>query len=138
MWRFHYGIAHSIAHGEVWAPWLANNLSFLPSPDGEVMCVWPHEALGVSASRHYRNPVSINPIPLDIWIDRFLDLELRRDNLKVVICPSNRSGDTRSVDDVLQEIAICLKDQKGYWQKHFSEDKFVLINRVPSTGTLPD
>jgi Protein of unknown function (DUF2750) len=137
-WRFHYCVAHIIDQGEVWAPWIGNDLSFLGSTAGELMCVWPHEDLGVRASRHYKTRVSIDPIPLDIWIDTFLDVELRRDNLKVVLCPSAKSGEPRSVDEVLPEIAKCLRNREDYWLEHFATDEFVIVGgRTGPTGKLP-
>lgn len=137
-WRFHYCIAHAIEQGEVWAPWIGSDLSFVGSTDGDLMCVWPHEALGVRVSRHYKTAVSIDPIPLDIWIDTFLDVELRRDNLKVMLCPSTHGGEPKSVDEVLGEVSSYLNNRDAYWGKHFATDEFVIVdNGIGPTGKLP-
>ncbi len=137
-WRFHYSIAYSIEHGEVWAPWIGNEISFLPSSDGDLTCVWPHEALGVRASKDYKTPVSIDPIPLDIWIDTFLDVEFRQDNLKVMLCPTAKHGTPRSVDEILREIERYVTDREAYWREHFSVDQFTLVGpQGRPIGKLP-
>lgn len=137
-WRFRYCIAHSVEHGEVWAPWIGDEMSLLPSLEWDLTCVWPHESLGVRASKDYKIPVSIDPIPLDVWIDTILDVEFRQDNLKVMLCPSKKYCTPRSVDEIFDEIECYLTDRAAYWREHFETDKFTLVGpQGRPVGKLP-
>jgi hypothetical protein len=139
-WRYYFNIKEAVDRSELWC---------VNDPDGAliefqnngrwILPFWPHEDVARLACRQMNVVGEANPMPLDHWIDQVLDVDCRKADCLVALCPSDRQAEIKTVDEVFADLANYRNAPESYWEQHFSQDRVFLTQQARSgpKGKLP-
>lgn len=139
-WRYYFTIKEVAEYGEIWFINKPDDRLIEFQMDGKwILPFWPHEDIAKIACRQMNVAGETNPMPLDHWIDQVLDVDCRRAQCLIALCPSDWSSEIKTVNEVFADLKAYRRDPEAYWNQHFSQDSIFIVQNAKSgpKGKLP-
>jgi Protein of unknown function (DUF2750) len=139
-WQWYYSVYETVVSEEVWYGELADGTYLdLKSNGTWVAPFWPHEELGKHFISTLSRAATVEPMPIDHWIDTVLDQECRADSCLISFCPLGNDVTLKSVDELLSDLSRCRSNPGEYCRKHFDDDIYKLVGAMKAKprGLLP-